>query len=85
VVPYPRADEGVNVTTVFALLSEDAPGTEAPVGSLSVNVTEELVTAWLKVAVGEALTATPLAPDAGVVAVTAGGWLAEGVKIGSTQ
>jgi hypothetical protein len=54
------------------LSSDEKPETVAPVESLSVKFTEDAVTAWLKVAVGVTLTATPVAPVAGAVEVTAG-------------
>jgi hypothetical protein len=62
----------VNVATVLALLNEAVPATLTPAEVLSVNVAEEGVTGWLKVALGVAETATPVAPETGVVLVTAG-------------
>ena len=40
---------------------------DVPDASLSVNVTDDAVTVWLKVALGVTLTATPVAPEAGEV------------------
>jgi hypothetical protein len=62
----------VNVTTVFALLKEADPLTGLLLASLSVNVTEDGVTAWLNVALGATDTATPVALEAGDVDETAG-------------
>lgn len=62
----------MKVTVVPAPLSAALPLTALPPGSLSVNVTDEPVTAWLKVALGVTLMATPVAFEAGEVELTAG-------------
>jgi hypothetical protein len=71
----------VNVAAVFVLLNEVLPATEVPAGPVRVNVTEAGVTAWLNVALGAMLTATPVALDAGAVDVTAGAGGAAVVKL----
>ena len=65
--------DGVNVATVLPLLRATEPATVVPPGSLSVNDTVPGVTGWENVAVGATDTATPVAPLAGVMLVTAGG------------
>jgi hypothetical protein len=84
-VLYASDEEGVKVAVVPAPLSAVVPLTVAPLASLRVKDTDEDVTAWLKVTLGAALTATPVAPDVGDVEVTAGGVGPEGWKIASTQ
>jgi hypothetical protein len=72
VVLKARVVDGVNVAMVAVLSSEVFPAIEAPLGSLSANVTDDAVTAWLKVALGVTEAATPVAPEAGDVELTAG-------------
>ena len=55
-------------------------------GPVRLNDTEDGVTGWLKVAVGAVVTATAVAPLAGVVDVTVGAtWVPVGTKLTSTQ
>jgi hypothetical protein len=63
---------GVKVATVLPALKLTDPGTVVPPESLTVKVTVFGTTAWEKVAVGAADTATPVAPEAGVTLVTVG-------------
>ena len=72
VVLYARAAEGVKVETVPELSNVVEPPTAAPAASFIANVTDEAVTGSLKVAVTGIPTATPEAPELGVVVVTAG-------------
>jgi len=69
--------DGVNVATVLPLLKATVPATGFPLESLSVNDTVLGCTACENVAVGATDTATPVAPELGVTAVTVGG--ADGV------
>jgi hypothetical protein len=62
----------VNVAVVPAPFKDVLPEMEVPDASLSVNVTEDAVTVWLKVALGVTLAATPVAPEAGEVELTVG-------------
>ena len=66
---------GVNVATVFPPLKLTDPATLFPLESTTVNDTVLGVTAWENVADGATDTATPVAPPAGVTAVTVGGTL----------
>jgi hypothetical protein len=66
---------GANVATVFPLLRLTDPATLFPPESTTVNDTVPGVTACENVAVGATDTATPVAPELGVTAVTAGGTL----------
>ena len=63
----------MNVATVFPLPSATEPATLFPAESLTVNDAVPGVTGWENVAVGATDTATPVAPLAGVMLVTAGG------------
>jgi hypothetical protein len=63
---------GVNVATVLPALKLTDPETVVPPESRTVKVTVLGTTAWEKVAVGAADTATPVAPEAGVTPVTVG-------------
>ena len=60
------------VTLVVELVETD-PATAVPDEFLSVKLMELDCTGSLKVAVGAVDTATPVAPDAGVLLVTEGG------------
>ena len=64
---------GVNVATVFPALKATVPATGFPPESTTVNDAVLGVTASENVADGATDTATPVAPEAGVTAVTDGG------------
>jgi hypothetical protein len=64
---------GVNVATVFPLLNPTVPAMLFPPESFTVNDTVPGVTGWENVADGATDVATPVAPELGVTAVTAGG------------
>jgi hypothetical protein len=66
---------GVNVATVSAPLKLTDPATVFPAEFTTVNDTVPGVTGCENVADGATDTATPLAPELGVTAVTVGGTL----------
>ena len=76
--PAANADVGVKVATFVPALYELVPATFALVESLRVKPIVAACTGSLNVAVGAVETATPVAPDAGVVAVTVGGVVSAG-------
>src|SRR6266496_239290 len=87
VVPPASCAFGVNVATVPVPSSATVPLTD-PLPEASVNVSPTLVTGSLNVALGVADSCTPVAPVAGEVVATAGGWVSGGftvVKTTSTQ
>ena len=65
--------DGVNVATVFPPLKPTDPATLFPHESFTVNDTVLGVTACENVADGATDTATPVAPEPGVIPVTDGG------------
>src|SRR6516165_10119839 len=73
VTPAASELDGVNVATVSPLLNPTVPATAVPPELFTVNDTVPGVTACENVADGAADTATPVAPEAGVTLVTAGG------------
>ena len=75
VVPPASELDGVNVATGFPLLNPTDPATLFPPEFLTVNDTVLGVTGCENVADGAADTATPVAPEPGVTAVTDGGTL----------
>jgi hypothetical protein len=88
VAPAANAACGVNVATVLPLLKTAEPDTAAPEPSFTVNTNDDDDTASENVADGATDVATPVAPSAGLRAVTDGGVVSGGavvVKIGSTQ
>jgi hypothetical protein len=88
VTPAANAADGVNVATVPPLFNPAEPGTDVPEPSFTVNTSDDDDTASENVADGATDVATPVAPSAGVRAVTDGGVVSAGgdvVKIGSTQ
>jgi hypothetical protein len=64
---------GVNVATVLPVLKLTEPATVLPPESFNVNDTVLGTTAWENVTAGATDTATPVAPELGVTAVTTGG------------
>ena len=64
---------GVKVATVLPLLKATVPATAFPLESCTVNDTVLGCTACENVAVGATDAETPVAPELGVTAVTAGG------------
>ena len=82
VVPLANAADGVNVAVCVELLYDTEPATAAPEPSFTVNTIDDDDTASVNVADGATDVDTPVAPGAGVSAVTLGGPLSE--KTGST-
>jgi hypothetical protein len=75
VTPAASGFEGVKVATVFPLPNATFPATLLPPESTTLNDTVLGVTACENVADGATATATPVAPELGVVLVTDGGGL----------
>jgi hypothetical protein len=73
---------GVNVATVFPPLNATVPATLFPAESTTVNDTVLGVTGCENVADGATDTATPVAPEPGVVLDTTGGGIGVAVLDG---